>query len=423
MRVKKQYVWSLEAALLALCGLTANPAFARSTTQPLSGCTFYKPRLVSAFPLCAEFSAVRGRHGCQKIKGPCPACVKYPGDDVQMWLPDYFIEITRHVGRSMFAESPDGALLAGQLALGVKWWEASTKGPVTPFASNGAQSTSAAASFWHARILTVPYGAEVSTYPPLAPSKGTGLPTCFSALSEFLPAQWNFNLADGPFAAAWAPVGAPMCLSIVGGGVASGLDLARSQVGKVAGGVGRMPSLPVDTSCANPVGAKEALAKDAQPSADTLTPLSGDLTKLCMGSWGNLVPRTGWVLSDDPYLSAMTAAFKFQSLAADMHLNPALKLQEDDKWQIVYPPRPGASCFRPGTPIHDLLGVGGDDPVTRARDEVEPASSRKGHTYVIAVWRRRNSCEEPLEALGGWTASYHANFSKNQGLCQAAASL
>ena len=412
---------NLIAALIAI--FIAAPALALSAVEPLNGCTYYKPRLLPGFRGCAEFSAVRGRQGCHKVKGVCPNCVRYLGDDVQMWLPDYFIEVTRHVGRSIFAESLDSGALAAQLALGVKWWELSTHAPVLPGASNGMQSPHAASSFWHARILTVPYGAEVSNFPPLSSSKGSGLPICFSALSEFLPAQWNFNVADAPYAIAWAQVGAPLCLSIVGGAVAAGAGEAKRRVRKIAGGVGSMPTGPVDSSCANPVGAAEAMVKDAQPSADTLAPLSGDLTALCMGTWGNLVPRTGWIGSDDPYMSALAAAYKFQSLAGDMHLNASLKLLADDKWQIVYPPRPGSACFRPGSPLADIVGMGGDDPVARASDEITPAGSLKGHTYVLAVWRRRNSCEEPLEAVGGWTAVYQANFVKNQGLCQAVPSL
>ena len=401
---------------LILSTLLSAPALAVNTVQPLNGCTFYKSRLLPKFPGCAEFSAVLGRNGCRKVKGICPACITYPGDDLQMWLPDYFIEITKHAGGSIFTESADSAALRTHLAIGQKWWEASTKVPLVPSASRGSQSSSSADSFWHARILTVPYGAEANTYLPLSPSKGTGLPTCFSALSEFLPAQWNFNLADGPFAVAWAPVGAPMCLSIVGGAAAASADEAKRQVGMVAGGIGTMRNLPADTSCANPVGVQEALAKDAQPSADTLSPLSGDLSKLCMGTWGNLIPRTGWILSDDPYMSALAAAYKFQSLAGDMHLNPALKLQSDDKWQIVYPPRFASGCFHPGSPLASLPGSDGDDVVTRTKDEVELGGVRKAHTYVIAVWRRRHSCEEP--GAGAWDAAYKVNVAKNKALCQ-----
>ena len=394
--------------------IAASSDVAIALTQPLNGCTFYKPRLKAYFSGCAEFSAVRGRHGCHKVKGVCPSCVTYPGDNLQMWLPDYLIEITRHFGQSKFANASDGKLLAAHLATGVLTWQSGTLVPVSQ-ASKGDQSASSGDSFWHARILTVPYGPQATTFPPLPQSFGTGVPACFSALSEFIPSQWNYNAADAPYALAWAPVGATRCLTIAGGGVAAGLAAAKQEVSKVAVAAPMM-SFSVNT-CALPVQAQEAVVKNALPSADTISPL-GDLSKLCMGSWGPLVPRTGWILSNDPFLSAMAAAYKFQSLSGDMHLNQALKLRDDDKWQIIYPPRLAGSCFKPGLPTVGATH-GGDFLQARVQDEMTAKSPGRGHTYVIAVWRRRNTCEEPLETVGGWTANHHLQFTKNMGLCQA----
>lgn len=405
----------LRAKIAICCSLLGARA---ASGMPLSGCSFLKPQRLSSFSSCAEFSAVRGRSGCRKVKGLCPACVTYAGDDVAMWLPDYFIEITPHTGKSLFTESPDGAGLAAQLQLGARWWESATKAPLTP-ASMGSVSPSAASSFWQARILTIPYGAQVTSFPPLAASKGTGLPVCYAALSEFLAAQWNYNLADGPYALAWAPVGAGLCLNIAGAGVAGGLAEAKRVLTPLRG-ASSSASLPVDLTCASPVPAEEAIAKNALPAADTMSPLT-DPQKLCMGSWGNLIPRTGWISSEDPYMAALTAAYKFQSLAADSHINPDLKRRSDDKWQIVYPPRANSRCFHPGSPV-DALAVAGDDPVSRSRDEMTTGSVRKG-VYVIAVWRRRHTCEEPLEAVGGWTTTYRANLAKNEALCAAVPSL
>ena len=112
MRAKDLKTFTLAVLLATLPA----ESYGFSVLQPLNGCTFYKPRLVPEFGRCGQFSAVRGRSGCRKVKGICPACVTYPGDDVQMWLPDYFIEVTRHIGRSMFAENFDGVALAAQLA-------------------------------------------------------------------------------------------------------------------------------------------------------------------------------------------------------------------------------------------------------------------------------------------------------------------
>lgn len=394
-----------------------------SVTIPFNGCTFYKPRLAfesfanaTDFGGCANFSAILGRNGCKKTKGPCPACVVYPGDNVQIWLPDYFIEVTKHVGRSVFAESIDGKALAQHLKLASSWWSSHTFGGSNPLLSNGTSSDSARESFWHARILTVPYGSLVSNYPPLGASKGVGLPFCYSAISEYLPDQWNYNLSDGPYAVAWASVGGPLCLTSLGAAASGAIAEAKSKIG----GIGRFPGVPMTSfQCATPVGAQEGLAKNTLPSSDTMSPItSGDITKLCMGSWGNLVPRTGWIASEDPHMSAMLAAYKFMSIAGDFNLNSELKLRNDDKWQIVYPPRIGGRCFIPGSPLKDFPPAA-DDPLSRTVDELDPTSSLKNQTYIIAVWRKRESCEEPLQYVQGWSASYKANYYKNLGICQA----
>lgn len=413
MRRRRHAFLRAKSALLLVL-MFSLPILANALTQPLNACTMYKPRLLGHFESCAEFSVERGRHGCRKIKGTCPSCVQYPGDDVQMWLPDYLIEVTRHLGQSKFAVSTDSALLRAQLAQALATWQAGIVAPPT-FGSNGDQSSSAGASFWHARILSVPYGTEILNYPPMSPSIGGGLPMCYAAISEFMPSQWNYNVADAPYALAWAPLGASMCLNILGGALAAGVAAAKKSVAKIAASAPRV-NWPIST-CATPVLAKEAFVKNALLSADTLTPLQ-DISKLCMGSWGPLVPRTGWVLSDDPFMSAMAAAYKFQSLAGDMHLNAALKVQDDDKWQIIYPPRAAGGCFRPGMPTVGATH-GGDAVVSRMRDELQASDPGRGQTYVIAVWRRRHSCEEPLQSLGAWTANYQLQTQKNRGLCQA----
>lgn len=422
--------WRITLGGVLACVSIASQTLASPLLSPFHGCTFYKARLAlpsyaggQPFLGCANFSAVNGRNGCTKTKGVCPFCVVYSGDDVQMWVPDYFIEVTKHVGRSVFAESVDAPSLKFHLQLASKWWEASTLAPATGIFSNGSTSPSGRESFWHARILTIPYGSWVNNFPPLASSKGVGLPSCFSGLSEFLPAQWNFNLADAPYAAAWAPAGIPLCLSPVGASAMGALQEARARVSQIASSTPRLPDLPVDPTCANPVGASEAFYKNALPTSDALAPLKGEVAnKLCMGSWGNLLPRTGWVLSEDPHMSAMIAAYKFMSAAGDFHLSEHLKLRTDDKWQIVYPPQLGSGCFTPGSPLKDLPPAA-EDPVSRGRDEVTPFGALKNNTYVIAVWRRRSSCEEPLQWIGGWDADFKANYLKNQAICQAAGAL
>lgn len=392
-----------------------------SLSSPFNGCTFYKSRLLresfagaSDHGGCANFSAVNGRHGCKKSK----LFIPYNGDDVQMWLPDYFIEVTKHIGRSIFAESLDGVTLKAQLGLATAWWGFATSSTVTPKISNGSQSDSGHDNFWHVRILTVPYGSLANNYPPLAVAKGNGLPFCYSGISEFFPAQWTYNISDAAFAFAWSPVGTKMCLTASGAVTAGAVAAAKASVGKIISGTKKLPSI-TPVQCANPVGASEGTSKNALPTSDAYAPLlSGDLTQLCMGTWGNLIPRTGWIPNEDPQMSAMMAAYKFMSLAGDFHLNSDLKPKSDDKWQIVYPPRIGGKCFTPGSPLNAITPAA-DDPLTRSKDELDSSSSLKNYTYIIAVWRKRESCEEPMQFVGGWSADYKANYYKNLGVCQA----
>lgn len=398
---------------------------------PFHGCTFYINRLVnesfaSAKPKkgCAEFSAKLGRNGCKKKKCFGIGCITYKGDHVQMWLPDYFIEVTKHFGKSVFAESIDTELLSLQLKLAKEWWlfDANHKAAFitrSAQALNGSGLESSRGSFWHARILTVPYGSLASNYPPLAVAKGYGIPTCFSAISEFFPAQWNYNESDGIYALALAPLGIPICLSKIGATVSGAVDTVKSEINNILNTTANevIPSNPLQ--CANPVFGKEGFLKNSLPSSDVVLPVaSGDLTKLCMGSWGNLVPRTGWIETEDPYMSAMIAAYKFMSLSGDMHLNPDLKLKDDDKWQIVYPPMMTSRCFKAGSPFDAIQPIA-ENSQSRWNDELKANSTLKNQTYIIAVWRKRESCEEPLQYINGWNATHKVNYLKNKGVCDA----
>lgn len=105
-----------------LSGAFSVQASGLNLTMPINACTNYKPRLISFFDSCAEFSAITGRNGCTKTKGVCPACVTYPGDHLQMWLPDYFVEVTPHIGRSVFAENAAGSALNLHLKAAMAWW-------------------------------------------------------------------------------------------------------------------------------------------------------------------------------------------------------------------------------------------------------------------------------------------------------------
>ena len=111
-------------------------AVAAPKVTPFNGCTFYAPpygaqSFAGGAPYagCAEWSAVRGRNGCTKVKGVCPACVTYQGDSLQMWLPEYFIEVTTAPGESAFTEGADGGLLSKHLALGYMTWKTGKPDP------------------------------------------------------------------------------------------------------------------------------------------------------------------------------------------------------------------------------------------------------------------------------------------------------
>ena len=178
--------------LFVLGSLLATPVSGYSS--PLSSCTFYKPNLLAqtftnGAPRmgCAEFSAVLGRHGCKKVKGTCPLCVRYPGDHLQMWLPDYFIEVTKHVGKSIFTSLPTGPLLSKQLSIAQAWTDQALVAPSSGLVSNGAHFTSGSSSFWHARIITAPYGVEVNNDPPQKHLQGQVFLTAFRRFQNFIP--------------------------------------------------------------------------------------------------------------------------------------------------------------------------------------------------------------------------------------------
>lgn len=405
----------------------SSTALAGPKVTPFNGCTFYAPpygaqSFAGGAPYagCAEWSAIRGRNGCTKVKGVCPACVTYQGDSLQMWLPEYFIEVTTAPGESAFTEGADGGLLSKHLALGYTTWKTGTKAKLPiPTADRSMPDVTNQSTVWHARVLVMPYANMMGSYSPLPSVQGTEAPTCFAGLSEFVPEQWAFNAADVGYAAAWAPLGIPLCNMPEGALSMAALDAARTAVSRVAGsgsfggGDGEV--------CARPVSGGEATKKNLRPSSDALAPLTEGpaslSSKLCMGAWGNLLPRTGWSVTADPLLSAMQAAYRFTSLAADVALNDRWKLKTDDKWQIVFPVNLPATCFKPGAPFPFLNVPPLEDPTRRNAHELNPKSKRKG-TYIIAVWRRRETCQEPLETVGGWSASHKGNLLKNQAICQ-----
>jgi hypothetical protein len=399
------------------------PARAGINIVPFHACTFQSPEFLGASFAggsenkgCASWSVKRARNGCRKTKGACPLCVTYSGDHLQMWLPEYFIELSTAPGESLFTLTPDGKILAQHLKLATSLWKSPIPNDGGAVSSADQKSRRAAPEnasethFWHARILVMPYGNLMGNYSPLPGIFGTEAPTCFAGISEFFKDQWNFNLIDAPYAFAYAPIGIPLCNTPSGATLAAGVESVRGAVSKAGAGF----SFPGGQGevCGRPMASfGEGHAKLLRPASDVLRPLA-DPTRLCMGSWGNLVPRTGWSVTSDAFTSAMQAAYKFASLNSDLLLNDNFKVRDSDKWQIVHPPVTPNSCFKPGNPLIPPV----ENALKKQEKELKFTAKNKG-TYLIAVWRKRETCEEPLESFNGWSLAYKAHLSKNKALC------
>lgn len=407
---------------LRLCGLLVGFVISDSAladvSLPLYACTNYSAKFLSTFDSCADFSVTRGGNRCYKTKGACPACIVYAGDNLQMWLPDYFVELTPHVGRSLFAESTAGAALKLHLTAAKKWWDKSF--PAVPTTSNGRVDDSTQTSVWHARILPVPFGAITNTYPPLASSKGAGIPTCYTSLSELIPNQWKYGTADAPYAVALGQKLVEHCL------LNPGTSIAAEAISRLAPKISAPPSVgnvgsDIPNGCARPIFDSEAVLKNITPSSDVWNP-----AKMCIGSLGPLVPRVGDVQTSDPFNGALTAGVKFASLTADFFGdNVTAGWKVDDKWQLIYPPSPHNGCFRPGQLgqiAHLPTGVV-EDFSERAKREISGLKADvRAQVYVFAVWRKRESCQEPLGSTF-WQISYKTNKEKNSNICKTSAKL
>ena len=422
---KTRYLVSFSITITVLHFFSMNIISAQTLlTAPFNACTFKAPPFVlqsfaggAPFAGCAEWSVIRGRNGCHKMKGVCPLCVTYPGDHLQMWLPEFFIELTTAPGKSVFTMSADGLLLKQHLELANKYWKASTLA-IHPLHTRSFSDSVTQSNFWHARILVMPYGNLMGNFSPLPGISATEVPSCYAGLSEFMPDQWNYNLADAPYAMAWSPVGTALCNTPHGATLLGGIEAAKSLAGSV--GVGKTFQDSPGEVCARPVGLIEASLKNLRPTGDTLAPITLGpqeiSSKLCMGAWGNLLPRTGWSVTADPLLSAMQAAYRFTSATSDFYLNDNWKLRADDKWQIVFPQNAPGTCFKPGVQFPILSPAPLENVAQRTAHELALLSERKG-TYVIAVWRKRDTCQEPLQTFGAWSASHKLNLVKNAAIC------
>jgi hypothetical protein len=377
----------------------------------LNACTFYRD-LDTRFWGCAEPKI--HRKSCTITRGACPACVRYPGERGEMWLPDFFIEVTTRYGESRFADEMP-VPFKPHLEIAKRWAESRAGGfPSSKFTdSSSANIGSAKQHFWHARMLLPPFGGLVFQYADL-PIKGVATaaaPTCFSAISEQLFDQWHLGLADSKYALLWAPIGLVKCMDpaaiIADTAINATIGQLKGAGFSEAAGGGTIGEKFGPLGCSYGVPGPLMSVANAKPGSDATS-----FSKLCMGSLGNLLPREGAIENDDPFRSALMAAWKFASLTKDALPASLGGIQSDDKWQLVYPKNLDFGCFRPQNAfIGDWLPPGPQE----LRDFTE-----EGQTYIFAIWRSRKTktCYELGTADLRWKKPVQlVNYYANKGVC------
>jgi hypothetical protein len=395
------------------------------SSLPASGCTFYKPQMIAqSFGMCANYSAAIGRNGCTIYHWPG---ITYPGVDVQMWLPDFFVEVTKYTGRSMFAQNPANPLELGFIAhlkLASLYFQAAE--PQTSTLGGGEITDGPTVddlnqmSYWQVRMLQVPFGKETMEFRPGLTPRGTGLPIYYDGISEFVSQQWRDNLADLPFATLLEPVANPFCNSLAGGAAVGITNELRGKLSTAIGSFGNSPPFPnLPFGVATPMPAKLIFSQNLLPTSDVFAAFS-DPTKLCIGSKGPLIPRTGFISSEDRSQSALMAAVKFMSLIGDAYpWGRDYKLQNSDKFQLVYPAT-AALCFNPAAIL--------DSNFLEARNPIDENIPGSANTYIFAVWREKHSCED--KGPGGqsvgiayFNSIHPIDIQKNKAICSVVGAL
>ena len=374
----------------------------QSIAVPFHGCTFYKPRFIPySWPGgqgtgCADFQSVYG--ACTIVHCGFWGCISYAGNKVTGYVPDYYIEVTKKIGRSAFAESIDGAALNSQLQLSEKYWDLNYP-PVAPIVGqNGTSQTieDVKAPYQHlsyARMINVPYSDPLWRFQGLDAPKGSSIPTCFQGISEFDPTTWNDDPVrnpDFPIATALSSISAAVCLSAAGsmsqGAIASARTLIDSLPIPSGSRIG-IENQSFGPNCAMPVPSWYGGAQ----SIKTASAFLSDPTKLCMGYMGALLPRTGKISSSDNWTASLESAYRMASLTNDHFTNGGGI--GPDKWQIVWPRVAAPYCFAPGG--LDTPHEGTDTSLKTVADEFPAAQGLDD--MVVAVWRKRESCLEPYD--------------------------
>lgn len=388
--------------------------FALSLKQPLNACTFFSTNFVaSSFlnPLsCSEFMTPRRviPQGCQYSKFP-----PIRGTLTEFWFPFAFIEVTREIGGSIFAESLDAQIPLAHIKLATAWYQKAlvSEAPIVlkpmaaafaptaviPIFSNGTTQNNGNGRnlhSWNVRMLPIPYsnlatqGTGLGSFPPFGSMRGniTLAPGCYDGISEFNPGGWLWGKDDTLLATAYSPFAVTACLA--GGGVAGELIGEASSQAKSAaiaqiGGNFEVPDAnpsSLGIQCDRPRAPNEGLIRNFQPGSDALNP-----SKICMGTLGPLLPRSGKITGSNKYRTAEIAAIKFMSILGDSTGNFQFHLKDDDKFQLVYPNNTSPGCFKPGS-VLELSRI----------ISLELRNFFAKDVYVFAVWRKNTECLDPV---------------------------
>lgn len=403
-------------------------AYSGVLPDPVNGCTFYKHPFSKSFDDCAQFNVIEG--GCTKTKCAGFACFTYSANLASMYIPDFLIEVTNGFGESLYTEKDlnpiIGITLKEHLNSAKKYWKASDPLSIGNIALPSGISDIADSlrsgdtmgqgdQFQQVRILTIPGAAAVTVYPSDIYrrwfSSSAGIPVCFEAISEFFPHQWRDNLVDGAYSMTTIPVSYPLCSTLIGSAGVGASAALNSAMNEITGLTLSGPNLPISAQCSYPTNVKSIATSMLSPRSDAWAPLKNP-ANFCIGSYGELFPRTGTSLTDDPHSASLIAAIRFASLSGDTYLSHKFKVNLNDKIQQVYP-RPSelplfgalnvASCSKPRNPLEGLASI--TNPMS-AVDTLRKSTSSalqtsdlipgiKRGSYIYAVWKKRTSCEEP----------------------------
>ena len=260
-----------------------------------------------------------------------------------------------------------------------------------PLVSNGKTPPQRDLNTWYARMLPIPYaslvtsGTGMGTFSPYGSMRGnkTAVPGCYDGISEFDPGEWVWGGDDTLLASSYALLATPACM--VGGGIpaAAFYEASSTAKGEAMSQVGSLkipdfnPS-SLGAECDRPRAPNEGLVRNFQGGADAIDP-----SKMCMGSLGPLLPRSGKITGTDRYRTAEIAAIKFMSMLGDSTGNFQFHLQGEDKFQLIYPKSTMPTCFNPGGIIEFSRYLAMEER-TAGQD-----------VYVFAVWRRNDTCLNP----------------------------